>query len=103
LLFEFSIPINLKVLDFLIKNNNEDILGEFILINNNMKYLSDVLFKAGFNVIYFGNPTAYECYYVGINYELPVNIFNFNINKSNLMILTNRKSVYYDDNFFKEF
>jgi hypothetical protein len=95
-LFHHSKSINLKILDFLIKNNMN--LKEFVLTNNNIRYISYILEKAGYNVIFFENSGEFEP--INICDKLSVYIPKYDTSKKNLMILTNCINPYYDESLF---
>jgi hypothetical protein len=102
-LFYFSIPINLKILDILIKDNKKDVLNNFILINNNIKYITHIFSKINYNAIFLEKPYNYDFYewagveYTKNNHMLKMNIIDYDIKKRNIIILTDCISPDYDD------
>ena len=91
-----SKDINLKILDFLTKNNIT--LDEFILTDNSIKHISYILEKAGYNTIFFEDPEEFVPFNICTN--LRICIPKHDASKKNLMILTNCINPYYDESLF---
>jgi hypothetical protein len=95
-LFHYSKNVNLKLLDFIINKKITHILKDFLLTNNAIEYISYVLEQAGYNTIFFENPSEFD----PNDNKLRVHIHSHNTLKNNLMILTNSFQTFdHDENF----